>query len=76
MLGERAISRAMLKNRGLVPHKNRSNRNPRVKNRVRYQQALERRRGAVREIRTDEGRYEGEGTGIKSTISRSKKLIS
>jgi len=75
--GERAISRAILKNRGLVAHKAKINRNPRVKKREQYRKALIRRKGAVREVREDEGhRYGGEETGIKSGISRSRKLSS
>jgi len=75
--GERAISRTILKNRGLVAHKAKINRNPRVKKREQYRKALIRRKGAVREVRNDEGhKYGGEGTGIKSGISRSRKLIS
>lgn len=73
--GERAVTKAILKNRGLVAHKNRLNRNPRVKKREQYRKALIRRKGAVREVRTDEGhKYGGEGTGIKSGLSRSRKL--
>jgi len=73
--GERAISRAMMKNRGLVAHKSKINRNPRVKKREQYRKALIRRKGTVREIRTNEGhKYAGEETGIKRGISRSRKL--
>lgn len=73
--GERTIGRTIMKNRGLVPHKPKINRNPRVKKREQYRKALIRRKGAVREIRTDEGHvYGGEATGIKSGISRSRKL--
>lgn len=73
--GERAIGNTILKNRGLVPHKAKINRNPRVKKREQYRKALIRRKGAVRDIRTDEGHvYGGETTGIKSGISRSRKL--
>merc|ERR1712127_1017135 len=73
--GERAIGRTIMKNRGLVPHKAKINRNPRVKKREQYRKALIRRKGAVREVRTDEGHmYGGETTGIKSGISRSRKL--
>lgn len=75
--GERAISKTILKNRGLVAHKAKINRNPRVKKREQYRKALIRRKGAVREVRTDEGhRYGGEETGIKAGLSRSRKLIS
>ncbi|KAL7446400.1 hypothetical protein ACHAXH_008103 [Discostella pseudostelligera] len=73
--GERAIGKTILKNRGLVAHKPKINRNPRVKKREQYRKALIRRKGAVREVRTDEGHvYGGEATGIKSGISRSRKL--
>ncbi|KAL3823832.1 hypothetical protein ACHAXA_004104 [Cyclostephanos tholiformis] len=73
--GERAIGKTIMKNRGLVAHKPKINRNPRVKKREHYRKALIRRKGAVREVRTDEGHvYGGEATGIKSDISRSRKL--
>lgn len=74
--GERAIGNAIMKNRGLVPHKSKLNRNPRVKKREQYRKAQIRRKGAVREVRDrDEGaRYGGEETGIKSNLSRSRKL--
>jgi len=73
--GERTIGRTILKNRGLVAHKPKINRNPRVKKREQYRKALIRRKGAVREVRTEEGHvYGGETTGIKSGISRSRKL--
>ena len=74
--GERAISKTIMKNRGLVPHKNKLNRNPRVKKREQYRKAQIRRKGAVREVRTDEGhKYGGEATGIKKNITRSRKLV-
>jgi len=73
--GERAIGRTIMKNRGLVAHKAKINRNPRVKKREQYRKALIRRKGAVREMRTDEGHvYAGEATGVKSGISRSRKF--
>lgn len=73
--GERTIGRTIMKNRGLVAHKPKINRNPRVKKREQYRKALIRRKGAVREVRTEEGHvYGGETTGIKSGISRSRKL--
>lgn len=73
--GERAVGRMIMKNRGLVPHKAKINRNPRVKKREQYRQALIRRKGAVREVRNDESeKYGGELTGIKTNLSRSRKL--
>lgn len=73
--GERAIGKMIMKNRGLVPHKNKLNRNPRVKKREQYRKALIKRKGQVREVRTGEvDAYGGETTGIKSGLSRSRKL--
>jgi U3 small nucleolar RNA-associated protein 3 len=73
--GERAISQQILKNRGLVAHKAKINRNPRVKKREQYRKAIIRRKGAVRDVRTDEGhKYGGEETGIKTNLSKSRKL--
>jgi U3 small nucleolar RNA-associated protein 3 len=73
--GERAAARHIIKNRGLVAHKKKINRNPRVKKREQFRKALIRRKGAVREVRKDEGhRYGGEETGIKINLSRSRKL--
>jgi len=73
--GEREVGRMIMKNRGLVAHKAKINRNPRVKKREQYRKAIIRRKGTVREVRTDEGhKYGGEQTGIKSGLSRSRKL--
>jgi U3 small nucleolar RNA-associated protein 3 len=73
--GERSVGQMIMKNRGLVAHKSKLNRNPRVKKREQYRKAIIRRKGAVRDVRTDEGhKYGGEGTGIKSGLSRSRKL--
>ena len=73
--GERSVGQMIMKNRGLVAHKAKINRNPRVKKREQYRKAIIRRKGAVRDVRTDEGhKYGGEQTGIKSGLSRSRKL--
>ena len=72
--GERSLSKTIMKNRGLVAHKNKLNRNPRVKKREQYRKALIRRKGTVREVRTEEGhKYGGEATGIKVSIAISHR---
>ncbi|OQR95640.1 hypothetical protein THRCLA_07701 [Thraustotheca clavata] len=74
---KRGATYQMIKNRGLTAHKSRVNRNPRVKKRLQYKKALVRRKGQVREVRTGEAaRYGGELTGIKSNITRSRKIRS
>lgn len=76
--GERGITRVIMKNRGLVAHKAKINRNPRVKKREQYRKAVIRRKGATRTMREEAERhkYDGESTGIKSRVSHSRKLIS
>ena len=73
--GRRAISGAIATNRGLTPHRSKERKNPRVKHRLQYAKALVRRKGAVREVQLGAaGGYGGEATGIKSTVSRSRKF--
>lgn len=75
IIGERAATKQIMKNRGLVAHKAKINRNPRVKKREQFRKAVRNRKGAVREVRTGEGHYYGgEQTGIKTSVTRSRKL--
>ena len=72
---KRAASYEMIKNRGLTPHRKKSNRNPRVKKREAYDKAIIRRRGQVRDVISGGGdSYGGESTGIKSSIAKSRKI--
>ena len=72
---KRAASYQIMKNRGLVAHKSKITRNPRVKKRVQYRRALIRRKGQVQNVRAPESNaYGGETTGIKRNISRSRKF--
>eukprot|EP00181_Compsopogon_caeruleus_P004626 CAMPEP_0184688822 /NCGR_PEP_ID=MMETSP0312-20130426/30305_1 /TAXON_ID=31354 /ORGANISM="Compsopogon coeruleus, Strain SAG 36.94" /LENGTH=500 /DNA_ID=CAMNT_0027146091 /DNA_START=3641 /DNA_END=5143 /DNA_ORIENTATION=+ len=72
--GRRAISDQILKNRGLTPYRSKSKKNPRVKHRAKFQRAVVRRRGAVRDYKGQEGTYRGEISGINIRSSRSTKL--
>ena len=75
IIGDRAVNAQIMKNRGLVAHKAKINRNPRVKKREQYRKAIIRRKGAVRDVRTGEAhQYAGEQTGIKTGVTRSRKL--
>jgi U3 small nucleolar RNA-associated protein 3 len=65
----------MASNRGLTPHRNKEMKNPRKKHRIKFEKALVRRRGAVRDVKPGSaGGYGGEATGIKATVARSRKL--
>ncbi|MEW5298021.1 MAG: hypothetical protein WDW36_001185 [Sanguina aurantia] len=71
----RAIGNTIQKNRGLTPHRRKDLKNPRVKHRIKYASALVRRGGQVQAVRGAEGvSYGGEATGIKSKLSKSKRL--
>lgn len=72
---KRAATYEMITNRGLTPHRSKVNRNARVKKRVKYDQAVIRRKGAVQAVRVGEAAaYGGERTGIKADLSRSRKF--
>ncbi|KAM7353327.1 UTP3 small subunit processome component Sas10 [Cochliomyia hominivorax] len=70
----RGITYQIAKNKGLMPHRKKEQRNPRVKHRGKYRKALIRRKGAVRTVRKEISRYGGEISGIKATVSKSIKF--
>lgn len=71
----RALTWAMLKNKGLTPSRKKEVRNPRVRNKNKYTKAQKRRKGTVVDIRKPElGRYSGEKFGIRSDITKGVKL--
>jgi len=71
---KRAITWQMAKNKGLTPHRKKEQRNPRVKHRNKFRKAKIRRKGQVREPRTEVKRYGGEMSGIKKTLTKSVKI--
>ncbi|KAJ3541270.1 hypothetical protein NM688_g6111 [Phlebia brevispora] len=74
--GPRALTRAILKNKGLTPHRPKSVRNPRVKKRMRYEQAKKKvasQKAVYKGGISDTGRYEGEKSGISKVI-KSRRL--
>ncbi|XP_025835070.1 something about silencing protein 10 isoform X2 [Agrilus planipennis] len=73
---KRPISYQIAKNKGLLPHRKKEQRNPRVKNRMKYRKAKIRRKGAVREVRKELVRYSGEISGIKATVKKSISIKS
>jgi len=72
--GKRGITYQIAKNKGLTPYRAKERRNPRVKYRMKYRKAKIRRKGQVREARTEISKYDGEFSGIKATTVRSIKL--
>ncbi|KAF9013454.1 Sas10 C-terminal domain-containing protein [Cyathus striatus] len=70
--GPRSLTRAILKNRGLTPHRSKSVRNPRVKKRQKFEKAKKTvasqravYKGGVSETG---GRYDGEKSGISKVV--------
>jgi U3 small nucleolar RNA-associated protein 3 len=73
--GKREISGKIAANRGLTPHRNKDYKNPRKKHRIKFDKAVIRRKGAIREVQPGAaGGYGGELSGIKSSISRSRRF--
>jgi hypothetical protein len=68
----------VLQNRGLVKYRNREMSNPRVANRLKAAKFAKRRSGQVAPMRNkggaEAGTYGGEASGIRTTISRSRKI--
>ncbi|XP_019628035.1 PREDICTED: something about silencing protein 10-like isoform X2 [Branchiostoma belcheri] len=73
--GKRAITYEISKNKGLTPKRKKEERNPRVKLRKKFRRAKIRRKGQVREHRTELHRYDGEFSGIKAGVKKSTRLI-
>lgn len=72
---KRGVSYEIMANKGLMPHRKKANRNPRVKKREMYAKAVVARKGQVREVISGAaGSYGGEKTGIKANVSRSRKI--
>ncbi|KAF2690958.1 Sas10/Utp3 family protein [Lentithecium fluviatile CBS 122367] len=77
--GRRQISYAISKNKGLTPHRAKTNRNPRVKKKLKYE-AKKKKLKSMRPVfdaakRASGGAsYGGELTGIKKGLVRSRKL--
>lgn len=71
---KRQITRQIAKNKGLTATKRRELRNPRVKNKIKFNKAVKRRKGAVQPMRTKVDLYGGEATGIKTHLKRSVKI--
>ncbi|CAK0782908.1 hypothetical protein CVIRNUC_006103 [Coccomyxa viridis] len=72
--GARPVSKAVEKNRGLTPHRRKDIKNPRVKNKMRFEKKSKARRGQVQEAREPSGAYGGEATGIKGNVSKSRRF--
>lgn len=73
-IGKRGINYQIAKNKGLTPHRSKEQRNPRVKNRMKFRKAKIRRKGQIREPRKELQKYGGEMSGIKATVIRSVQL--
>lgn len=72
---KREIGGKIAANRGLTPHRNKDYKNPRKKHRIKFDQAVIKRKSAVREVQPGAaGGYGGELSGIKASISRSRRF--
>ncbi|KIJ64480.1 hypothetical protein HYDPIDRAFT_28421 [Hydnomerulius pinastri MD-312] len=69
--GPRSVTRAILKNKGLTPHRPKAVRNPRVKKRQKYEKAKKRvssQKAVYKGGIGDVGKYSGEQSGISKVV--------
>ena len=71
---KRDIGKKIMSNRGLTPHRNKEHKNPRKRLRDKFAKAVVRRKGQVRAMRDDQGGYGGEASGIKTSVTKSRKF--
>merc|ERR1712029_1304093 len=71
---KRAITYKIAKNKGLTPKRSKLQRNPLVKNKMKYMKALKKRKGAVRDIRDQNSKYGGESSGINMRVKKGVKF--
>ena len=70
---KRPASYKMLKNKGLTPHRPNEVRNPRVKQRSRFEKASKKLK-SFKPVASSSGPYTGQHTGIKKNLARSVKF--
>lgn len=73
---KRKITYKIAKNKGLRKKGQKKRANPRVKNRLAYESAQKRRKGAVRTVVTETKKYTGEASGIRAGIKKSVRIRS
>ncbi|KAG6850725.1 hypothetical protein H0H93_009348 [Arthromyces matolae] len=69
--GPRSLTRAILANKGLTPHRAKSVRNPRVKKRLKFEKAkkkLSSQKAVYKGGLAETGRYDGERSGISKVV--------
>ncbi|TFK40611.1 Sas10 C-terminal domain-containing protein [Crucibulum laeve] len=69
--GPRSLTRAILANKGLTPHRSKSVRNPRVKKRQKFEKAKKKissQKAVYKGGLADTGRYDGEKSGISKVV--------
>ena len=71
---KRDVGGKIMANRGLTPHRNKEHKNPRKRLRGKFEKAVVRRKGQVRSMREDGGEYAGEQSGIKTSVTKSRKF--
>lgn len=57
-----------------MPSRNKALRNPRVRNRMKFKTAQRKRKSTVQPMLHETSRYQGEGSGIRKTITGSTRL--
>lgn len=74
--GTRDAGYKIMKNKGLQPHRKKTDRNPRKRMRTKYEKRVKARQGQVKSMRKkEEGEgYKGEKSGLRSTVITSRRV--
>merc|ERR1712012_894020 len=72
---KRAVTYKMAKNKGLMPKRSKLQRNPRLKNRMKFEKATKKRKGAVRPIRDQQSKYSGTNSLFPGSIFNTIKAF-
>jgi U3 small nucleolar RNA-associated protein 3 len=70
---KRAISREIMKNKGLTPNRPKDRQNPRKRRRNQYEKSMKKLKSIKATVKQPSGNYGGEQTGIKKNLARSVK---
>jgi hypothetical protein len=71
---KRPAGSKIIKNRGLIPYRNKAEKNPRVRQKKRFERSKKSHRGVRPTYSGQQGPYSGEKTGIKTSVTKSTRL--
>jgi U3 small nucleolar RNA-associated protein 3 len=71
---KRGVNYEIMKNKGLTPSRNKEQRNPRVRQRKKYERSMTKLKSFKSVVKSHDGKYGGEETGIKKNLAKSVRF--